>query len=63
MLKLSTAEKERLLTQAHHETLVLLAINLLYQAAVTIEINTLLLCFCSFDLCCSLLDKDNSIEN
>ena len=35
----------------------------LYQAAVTIEINVLLLCFCSFDLFCPLLDKEISIEN
>ena len=35
----------------------------LYQAAVTVEISILLICFCSFDLFCPLLDKDNSIEN
>ena len=30
----------------------------LYQAAITIEISILLICFCSFDLFCPLLDKD-----
>ena len=33
------------------------------QAAVMIEVSILLLCFCSFDLFCPLLDKDISIEN
>ena len=32
---------------------------LLYQAAVTVEISILLICFCSFDLFCPLHDKDN----
>ena len=32
-------------------------------AAVTVEISILLICFCSFDLFCRLLDKDISIEN
>ena len=36
---------------------------LLYQAAITTEISILLLCFCSFDLFCPLLDKDISNEN
>ena len=35
----------------------------LYQAAVTVERGILLIRFCSFDLFCPLLDKDNSIEN
>ena len=35
----------------------------LYQAAVTIEISILLICFCSFELFCPLLDKDRFIEN
>ena len=35
----------------------------LYQAAVTIYIRILLICFCSFDLFCPLLDKDRFIEN
>ena len=29
----------------------------LYQAAVTVEISILLICFCSFDLFCPLLEK------
>ena len=33
----------------------------LYQAAVTISI--LLICFCSFELCCPLLVKNSFIEN
>ena len=28
-----------------------------------IELSTLLICFCSFELFCPLLDKDISIEN
>ena len=35
----------------------------LYQAAVTVEISILLICFFCFDLFCPLLDKDISIEN
>ena len=37
--------------------------NYLCQVKVKVEISILLICFCSFDLFCSLLDKDNSIEN
>ena len=33
-----------------------------YEAAVMVEISILLICFCSFDLFCPLLDKDNSIS-
>ena len=35
----------------------------LFNRTVTIEISILLICFCSFDLFCPLLDKDISIEN
>ena len=37
--------------------------NFRYQVAVTVEISILLICFCSFDLFCPLLDKDSFIEN
>ena len=37
--------------------------NISVQAAITVEISILLICFCSFDLFCPLLDKDISIEN
>ena len=36
--------------------------KLRYQAAVTVEISILLICFCSFDLFCPLLEKDSFIE-
>ena len=35
----------------------------MYQAAVTVKISILLICFCGFDLFCPLLDKDIFIEN
>ena len=35
----------------------------LSQASVTVKINNLLICFCSFDLFCPILEKDNFIEN
>ena len=35
----------------------------LYQAALTAEISILLICFCSFDLFCPLLEKDTFIKN
>ena len=34
----------------------------LYQAAVTVEISILLICFCSFDLFCPLFEKDSFIK-
>ena len=34
-----------------------------YQAAVTIKISNLLICFCSFDLSCHIVKKDGFIEN
>ena len=33
------------------------------QGAIAIKISNLLICFCSFDLSCSILEKDNCIEN
>ena len=33
-----------------------------YQAAVAIYISILLICFCSFDLCSPILEKDSFIE-
>ena len=35
----------------------------LYQAAVVIKISNLVICFCSFDLSCPILEKDSFIEN
>ena len=35
----------------------------LYQAAVTVKISILLICFCSFDLFCPLLEKNSFIKN
>ena len=32
------------------------------QAAVTVEISNLLICFLNFDLSCPILEKDNYIE-
>ena len=34
----------------------------MYQAAVTDYTSILLICFCSFDLFCPLLEKDTFIE-
>ena len=34
-----------------------------YQTAVAVKICNLLVCFCSSDLSCPILDKDNFIEN
>ena len=33
------------------------------QAAISFKISNLLICFCSFDLSCPILGKDNFIEN
>ena len=33
------------------------------QAAVSIKISNLLICFCSFDQSCPMLEKDNFIDN
>ena len=33
------------------------------QAADSIKISNLLVCFCSFDLSCRILEKDNFIKN
>ena len=33
------------------------------QAAVSIKISKLLICFCSFDLSCPILEKNNFIKN
>ena len=33
------------------------------QAAASVKISNLLICFCSFDLACPILEKDNFIEN
>ena len=35
---------------------------LFYLAAVAIKISNLLICFCSFDLSCPILEKDIFIE-
>ena len=35
----------------------------LYQAAVVINMSNFLICFCSFDLSCPILEKDIFIEN
>ena len=32
------------------------------QATVSLKISNLLICFCSFDLSCPVLEKDNCIE-
>ena len=32
------------------------------QAAVSVKISNLLICFCSFDLSCPILEKDNFIK-
>ena len=34
-----------------------------YQAIVAIKISNFLICFCSFELFCPILEKDNFIEN
>ena len=34
-----------------------------YQAAIAIKISNLLICFCSFDLSCSILEKHILIEH
>ena len=34
-----------------------------YEDEDVIKINNLLICFCSFDLSCLILEKDNFIEN
>ena len=46
--------------QCHH---LLTSFLSLYQAAITGSISILLICFCSFDLFCPLLEKDTFIEN
>ena len=33
------------------------------QVAISVKISNLLICFCSFDLSCPILEKDNFIEN
>ena len=33
------------------------------QAAISVQINNLLICFCGFDLSCPILEKENVIEN
>ena len=33
-----------------------------YQAAIVIKVSNLFICFCSFDLSCPILEKDNFIE-
>ena len=33
-----------------------------YQTAVEVKISNLLICFCSFELSCPILEKDNFIE-
>ena len=37
--------------------------SIIVSSSITIEVNILLLCFCSFDLFCPLLDIDISIKN
>ena len=34
-----------------------------YQAAVSVKISNLFICFCSFDFLCAILEKDSFIEN
>ena len=34
-----------------------------YHAAIAIKISNLLICFCSFDFSCPILEKDSFVEN
>ena len=37
--------------------------SIICQAAISVKISNLLICFCSFDLSCPILEKDNFITN
>ena len=41
------------------------ASNMIYfcQAVISVKVSNLLICFCSFDLCCRILEEYNFIEN
>ena len=41
--------------------LMCLIIKFVCDAAISIKIDILHICFCSFDLCCPILEKDNFV--
>ena len=43
-----------------HKNLVNICYIILSEAAISIKISNLLICFCSFDVFCPILEKDNS---